>query len=77
MDPNQPDKAIELLNPILEINNSAIDVYLLRALAYLRKGDLIHAKEDLGHIPPQLRETPQFPEALEKLREAEEHHPQK
>ena len=77
VDANQPDKAIELLNPILEINNSAVEVYFLRALAYLQKGDLIHAKEDLGHIPPQLRETPQFREALEKLREAEEHHPQK
>ena len=77
VDANQPDKAIELLNPILEINNSAVEVYFLRRIAYLQKGDLIHAKEDLGHIPPELRETPQFREALEKLREAEEHHPQK
>ena len=37
VDANQPDKAIELLNPILEINNSAVEVYFLRASLICRK----------------------------------------
>ena len=47
---HRPDQAIDLLNQSLEINSGVPQVYRLRAVVYIQKGDLVHAREDVQQL---------------------------
>ena len=64
IDLKQFDEAIAWLSRMLEVNSAAPEIYNARGIAYLQKGDLIHAKDDFEQV---VRMFPQFPGAQERL----------
>jgi tetratricopeptide (TPR) repeat protein len=62
---HRPDQAIDLLNQSLESNSAVPQVYRLRALVYIQKGDWAHAREDIQQL---LKLAPNFPGGMELLR---------
>lgn len=61
---NRPDDAIDWLNQILKVNQSAADAYTARGIAYYQKHDLRHAQQDFEQV---LRISPKYPQGQERL----------
>ena len=64
LDLKRPEAAIDFLGDFLKHNPSVPDIYNARGIAYLQKGDLIHAKNDFEQI---LRIRPNHTDAQKRL----------
>jgi protein O-mannosyl-transferase len=72
VDLHRLDDAGKLLSACLEINKTVPQIYRLRAIIYLQKGDLERAKEDLQKV---VKLAPSFPGAQQMLHDLESKSP--